>query len=215
MKKASGKSNLDIIRNYLDGERPFTQVGYIPPPEEKHKDGDVWTDKNGIEWIQKGASKISKKLYDARESARQICSRCKRDINWSNNKNDQKFFNMTGKCYDCVIEEEHQMRLDGTFDIYEKIKVIRNQLSWLNEFKQKVEESINWMKNKSNKLEYLNEDGSIETWTDRSMETLLKEAENDLKEANKAIIVCNESISMLEKELHELKSKSSTSKVSS
>jgi hypothetical protein len=28
MKKASGKSNLSIVRNYLNGERPFIQVGY-------------------------------------------------------------------------------------------------------------------------------------------------------------------------------------------
>lgn len=210
MKKASGKSNLDIIKDYLEGNRPFVQVGYVPPTEEKHKDGDVWTDKDGIEWIQVGSSKISKKVFDTREATRQICPRCKRDILWSNNHNDQKFFNKTGKCYDCVIEEEHQMRLDGTFDTYEKIKVINNQRSFLNELKQKIVESIDWMKNKSNKLEYINSDGTLESWTDRNMDSLLTEAEIDLKEVNKAIILCNESISMLEKELDEFKSKKQT-----
>lgn len=209
MKKASGKSNLDIIKDYLEGNRPFVQVGYVPPAAERHKDGDVWTDKDGIEWIQVGASKISKKVFETREATRQICPVCKRDISWSNNQNDAKFFNKTGKCYDCVIEEEHQMRLDGTFDTYEKMKVIHNQRSFLNELKQKIVESIDWMKNKSNKLEYLNSDGTMETWTDRSMDTLLAEAELDLKEVNKAIILCSESISMLEKEFDELKARKS------
>jgi len=208
MKRASGKSNLDIVKDYLAGERPFTQVGYMPPAEEKHKDGDVWTDRDGIEWIQKGASKISKRLYDIRESTRQICPTCQKDIYWSSNKNDQKFFNMTGKCYDCIIEEEHQMRLNGVFDTYEKLKVIRNQRAFLKEFRQKIQESLDWMKNKTNQIKYMNEDGSEETWTDRSRDSLIEEAQNDLKEVDKSLIVCSESISMLETELNELTAKS-------
>lgn len=210
MKKASGKSNIDIVKDYLAGERPFIQVGYEPPPTEKHKDGDVWTDKDGVEWIQVGASRISKKLYDTRESTRQICSACNRDVAWSNNPNDVKFFNKTGKCYDCVIEEEHQMRLDGTFETYEKIKVIQNQRSYLRDLKTKIEESINWLQNKSNKIEYLNEDGSKDIWTDLSRDTFISEAENDLAEVNKSIILCDVSINMLENELNELKTKQST-----
>lgn len=207
MKKASGKSNIEIVKDYLAGNRPFIQVGYEPPPEEKHKDGDVWTDKEGIEWIQVGASRISKKLHDVKESTRQICSVCNRDVAWSNNQNDVKFFNKTGKCYDCVIEEEHQMRLNGTFETYEKIKVIKNQRSYLVDLKEKIEESINWLHNKSNKIEYFNEDGSRDTWTDLSRETFITEAEADLVEVNKSLILCNVSIEMLENELNELKSK--------
>lgn len=210
MKKASGKSNIEIVKNYLSGERPFVQVGYEPPKEEKHNDGDVWTDKDGVEWIQLGASRISKKLHDTRELTRQVCSSCGRDVAWSNNQNDVKFFNKTGKCYDCVVEEEHQMRLDGTFETYEKIKVIKNQRSYLRDLKGKIEESINWLHNKSNKIEYLNEDGSRDTWTDLSRETFVTEAENDLAEVNKSLILCDVSIEMLETELNELKSKQPT-----
>ena len=210
MKKASGKSNIEIVKDYLAGERPFVQVGYEPPAEQKHKDGDVWTDKNGIEWIQIGASRISKKLYDTKEMTRQVCSVCNRDVAWSNNNNDVKFFNKTGKCYDCVVEEEHRMRLDGTFEIYEKIKVIKNQRSFLKDLKEKIEESIKWSQNKSNKIEYINEDGSTDTWTDLSRDGFITEAENDLLEVNKSLILCNVSIDMLETELNECKSKQST-----
>lgn len=211
MKKCSGKSNIEIIKSYLNNERPFIQVGYTPPlEEEKHKDGDIWTDKDGIEWIQKGASRISKKLYDTREATRQICPVCKKDIYWSSNPNDEKFFNKTGKCYDCLIDEEHKMRVKGTFETYEKIKVIKNQHSFLNELKQKIEESIVWLQNKSNKIEYLNSDGSVETWTDINRGIFLEECNKDLIETNKSLILCDESIKILENELNELETKSTT-----
>ncbi len=205
MKKASGKSNISIVKDYLSGNRPFVQVGYEPPPEESHKDGDVWTDENGKEWIQVGPSKISKNLQDTRDSTRQVCCSCKKDIYWGGDSYDSKFFLKTGKCYDCVINEETEMVKDGTFGIYEKIKVIKNQKSFLKELYQKIQESIDYINNKSNKIEFTNEDGTIEYWTDTSRESFLDEANKDLQETKKSIILCEESISMLENSLNELK----------
>jgi hypothetical protein len=206
MKMCNGKSNVEIVKSYLKGDRPFIQVGYQPSVEKKHKDGDVWKDQDGKEWIQIGASKISKNLHDTKESSRRVCPVCKKDIFWGGNSYDEKFFNKTGKCYDCVVEEETKMRLEGTFEVYEKIKVIKNQKAFLEELKQKIDESITWINNKSNKIEYLNEDGTMDLWSDLSKETFLEDAEKDLKEVDKSLILCGESISMLEKQLNEIKS---------
>jgi len=205
MKRAQNKSNLSILADYLDGARPFTQVGYMPPQEEKHKDGDTWTDKDGKEWIQSGASKISKTLHETREATKQICSSCKKDIYWAGNRYDEKFFLKTGKCYDCVVEEETKMRIDGTFETYEKIKVIQNQKSFLQELKLKILESIDYLTNKSNKIEYIEEDGKTESWSDISRETFLTDAHKDLQEVNKSIILCTESLSMLDSQLNDIK----------
>lgn len=211
MKKCSGKSNIEIVRSYLEGNRPFVQVGYLPPAPDVHKDGDVWTDKNGKEWIQIGASKISKTLHDTKESTRQICSSCNKDIFWSNSSYDEKLFLKTGKCYDCIIEEETKMRINGTYEIYEKIKVIRNQKSFLIELKQKIEESIDWLTTKNNNIEFLNEDGTTESWSDISRESFLETAKNDLQEIKKSLILCDESISMLETQLNEAETSSTVS----
>ncbi len=199
-------SNIDKIKDYVNGVvEPKIRVGYLPPAEKRHKDGEIWKDKNGTEWVQIKNSKISKKLYDAREITKQICSSCKKDIRWSSDKNDTKMFNKTGKCYDCIIEEETKMRLDGTFEIYEKIKVIKNQKSFLLDLQQKIKESLVWLENKSNKIEYLNEDGSSECWTDRSREEFIKGANNDLQEIKKSLAICEESIITLNTQLETIK----------
>ena len=54
MKKASGKSNLGIVKDYLEGNRPFVQVGYDSNLENnKRKEGDQWEDSQGRKWIWK------------------------------------------------------------------------------------------------------------------------------------------------------------------
>jgi hypothetical protein len=207
MNKHNKMSNLETVKSYLNGEKSSVTVGYEPTKEKKHKDGETWKDGDGKEWIQKGAGKISKNLYDTKEITRQVCPICKKDVSWSSNPNDEKIFHKTGKCYDCVIEEETKMMIDGTFGIYEKIKIIRNQKSFLKELKQKIEESIEWLNNKTNKIEYFNEDGTTDTWTDISRDNFLKESEKDLKEVDKSLILCDESVLMLEEKLSELRSK--------
>ncbi len=37
MKRASGKSNLSIVQDYLSGDRPFVQVGYDPNLENSKR----------------------------------------------------------------------------------------------------------------------------------------------------------------------------------
>ena len=59
--------------------------------------------------------------------------------------------------------------------------------------------------NKSNKIEYLNEDGSTEYWTDDNKDHLIEALNKDLEEANKSLILCEVSIEMLETEMNERK----------
>ena len=52
MKRASGKSNLDIVKDYVEGNRPFVQVGYDPNlNNSKRKEGEEWEDGQGNKWI--------------------------------------------------------------------------------------------------------------------------------------------------------------------
>jgi hypothetical protein len=57
-----------------------------------------------------------------------------------NKRLDTKFWNRRNKCFDCVIEEENEMRKNGTFEAYEKRVVLENKRDWLKENITQVEE---------------------------------------------------------------------------
>ena len=43
MKRASGKSNLSIVKDYLEGNRPFIQISMAGVEElAKRKEGEEW-----------------------------------------------------------------------------------------------------------------------------------------------------------------------------
>ena len=58
MKRATGKSNLDIVKDYVEGNRPFIQVGYDPNlNNSKRKEGEEWEDGQGNKWVWKNGTK--------------------------------------------------------------------------------------------------------------------------------------------------------------
>lgn len=206
MKRCKNKSNIEILRSYISGERPFVQIGYTPQKSPSRKDGDTWTDKDGIEKIKIGSTIISKKLYDAIEQTKPICSSCGIDLRFSNNRYDKKIYLKTGKCYDCIIKEETQMRIEGTFDTYEKLKIIKNQKSFLLDMKEKITQSLEWARN-DGKISFVNGDGSVEEWSGFSKEKFIETLNRDLIETDQFLSKCDESICKLENEYIKLKEK--------
>jgi hypothetical protein len=195
MKK--GKSNLTIVKSYLDGERPFVKIGWDQNLIER-KNGETWTDSKGHEWIQKNGYKkrINKSYKIHPDNVRQLCSDCNMDMKWGN-KLDDKIFNKTGRCYDCNIKYETLLKRDGKFSNYEQVKVLKNQLGFCKDLKLKLEESIDFLKNSSDDIIYINEDGSKETWKDTTRKTVLENAKTDLIECNAAIDRINNLLSKL------------------
>ena len=167
MKKASGKSNLSIVKDYLDGNRPFIQVGYDPNLDNsKRKEGEEWEDSQGNKWTWKNGSKrkISKV---AQIKIDRRCNICNADIKFGSYLDD-KVYPKTGRCYDCNITFDSKLKILGTFEDYEKHKIYKSMLSEMNDFKQQILESITYLEAETSlpKLQYFNEDGSQEFWTD-------------------------------------------------
>lgn len=205
MKKASGKSNLSIVKDYLDGNRPFIQVGYDPNLDNsKRKEGEEWEDSQGNKWTWKNGSKrkISKV---AQIKIDRRCSICNADIKFGSYLDD-KVYPKTGRCYDCNITFDSKLKILGVFEDYEKHKIYKNMLSEMNDFKQQMEESITYLSadNSLPKLQYFNEDGSQEFWTD---DTDMKT--NVLTDLKKDLISVNGRIDELNKKISELKYDSS------
>ncbi len=188
MKRATGKSNISIIRDYVNGVRPFTTVGYTPDINiASRKNGEIWEDQSGKKWVKKNGYKqaVSTKPF---LNIEQRCSICNADMKWGN-RLDQKIYPKTNRCYECNILFEAQLRLKGLFGEYEKFKVVNNELSAAEEFKSKVESGLEYLKTYSGKAQFFNDDGSEEVWLDNTdaRDVLKKEMETDLAKINERI----------------------------
>lgn len=164
MKKAQGKSNLGIVKDYLEGNRPFVQVGYDPNLENgKRKEGEMWEDGHGNKWMMKNGYKkrLPKKPTIINE---QRCKCCNADVRFGNYLDDQ-VWPKTSLCYDCFIEEETHLKIVGVWNEYNKLRELRNEKAMLDDIRKKFEETKNWCEQHQDKpVEFLEEDGSFERW---------------------------------------------------
>lgn len=182
-----GKSNIEIVKNYLNSERPFVTVGYQKPAIVR-KDGERWADNNGIIWEQKNGYtvRINEQANLIREASKQKCD-CGQEIRYGTTL-DNKFFIKTGKCYDCVIKQETDLHILGVYPFYEKWKLMSNYLSFLEDMKQKIKDSINYFEQESSDLKVLcNSEGFLESFKGMNTTELLQNARKDLKEITKTI----------------------------
>ena len=181
------KSNIDIVKDYLSGTRPFIQVGYTAK-EVKHKDGEEWTDISGKRWkmVDGGKISVNSQADMIRDMTRQKCG-CGQDIRYGT-RLDEKFFLKTGKCFDCVIKEETELRVLGVFPQYEHYKLMSNYLGFLEDMKQKIEDSVKYFASESDTLSVLcNSEGFIEKFKGMNTSDLLETAKKDLKEITELI----------------------------
>jgi hypothetical protein len=112
---------------------------------------------------------------------------------------DDKIFPKTGRCYDCNIEFESKLKHQGKYDFYEKQKIFKNQLGFCQDLKIKLEESIEYLEKSSDDINYINEDGTLETWKDTQRSQILSEARSDYSECLAAIDRIKNSLIELEK----------------
>lgn len=200
MKKASGKSNLDIVKDMQAGIRPFTQVGY-EGTQQKREIGEIWEDSKGKAWIKTGPNSIRSHNPKADLIKEEInkkwkCRRCEKDFRWSSNKLDEKMLNKTGMCFDCVAEYETELRLLGKFNDYANKKVLKNKLSYAEDMRQKLKESFKYTK--ANKvIKYVNSNGMVEEWENTSREELMSSILSDYKMCLKAIRELKEELAKL------------------
>ena len=127
--------------------------------------GDVWVDGNGVEWEQfNGFKSNTTKALDAIRAALkelkmpEVCPKCSNEM--KDNKYNRKMWSVHKMCFDCVIDMEHEHRLNGTFDEYARNLMKPNIESWLKDARSEMK-AIQEMLTKA---EFVNSDGTIEKW---------------------------------------------------
>jgi len=188
------------IQSVVSGENPFTQFGYHVQ-EPKRKLDERWVDAKGKVWEQRSGYKaiVNEKADAIRDLVRQNCSKCHIDLRWGTQL-DKRFFPKTGMCYNCTIDHDTKMRMDGTWDVYEKRKVLKNQLAYIQDMRNYIKESIDYLTTTDGKMSFVDEKGKLETWTNTQIDILLSGAKMDYEKLTQDIVATENLIASLGEE---------------
>lgn len=181
------------IKNILDGNYTAAtkiQSGYKKEITE-HAEGDVWEEAGKVWTIRNGIKQTVSKLDAVREFMAMplCCPKCGRRMK---KRLDKKFWRLKRHCFDCLIEEDTQRMIDGTFQEYEKKIITRNVTAWLSEMEVSITEFVK----EANINRHITEDGQAENWTGghtpEQLQEILSTQIDEFKEKAKDYILNNE-----------------------
>ena len=162
--------NIEAIKKMLDGTHRTqnkTTVGFsdadkVAKQNQKRAIGECWVE-NGEEWEQREGFKIKKgKMDEIRQLiANKMPSTCPKCNNSMTKRLDEKFWKLEKHCFDCQVDFEHNLRIEGKYEAYEKERILKNAEAWLKDAEQEAKEIIESFRNPEN---FTNVDGTTEQW---------------------------------------------------
>mgnify|MGYP000029414416 CR=1 FL=1 len=160
LEKEFTEEKVQRMRNLIQGKYhdATTITSGYSKKEVDHKEGEVW-EEDGKKWtIKDGLKQNVTRLDSAKESylTPLFCPSCSKIMK---KKNDPTFYSIHGKCFDCVVVMEHELRKEGKWEDYQK-RIKNDQIdNMIIEFKSFIEEK-RYETNKG----FATENGDIENW---------------------------------------------------
>ena len=113
---------------------------------------------------------------------------------------DDKMYRLYNQCFDCQIQFENKLRIDGKYDEWEQKKMLNNQLSYI---RDQIESIEDWKEEASKPLEVFDQVGvkDIELQTEKwsqNTEQVKKMSNEALEELNKMKTEAEEKLNSLE-----------------
>lgn len=122
----------------------------------KRKEGETWTDSDGKEWEMKGGiARSIPKLQGAKMPW--WCPKCSGTMK---TKLDTKMWFRRGTCHGCVLVEETEMRVNGTWQEYQRRTLYANTIA---KIKDTIAEFKGFQETVSNPQIHF-QDGTFEEW---------------------------------------------------
>jgi hypothetical protein len=171
--------DIQRMRNIISGQTANAtriQAGYS---KEKinHIEGDVWEENNKT-WTIKNGLKQTVTKHDTLKAIVEFpltcpcCSKPMKDFHLN-----RKMYNIHQKCFDCVIEMEGKLRINGEYEAYERKMLNANKNATIDDAEQMFDEYFN-SKNET----YITEAGDIEKWDGGSIDPeVIKMIKNNIK----------------------------------
>lgn len=160
LKKEFSQKDVQRVRNLVQGkygDKTQQSVGYSKK-EKFHSEGDIW-EEDGRKWTIKDGIKQNITKLDKAKKAHIMpifCPNCKKPMK---KHFDKDYYNIHKKCFDCVVEFEHDLKKSGLYEEYEKN--IRNAdiNGFIKDFKSYVEDELT-----QNNNSFITEQGDVEKW---------------------------------------------------
>jgi DNA-binding transcriptional MerR regulator len=125
---------------------------------------DLEEKKKREEEIKADRERVNERM-DALKGARTpwFCPNCKKVMN---KRLDDKMYRIYNQCFDCQVKFENKLRIDGKYEEWEEKKVLNNQLSYI---RDQIESIEDWKKEASKPLEVFDQVGvkDIELQTEK------------------------------------------------
>jgi len=182
LKKEFKRKDVERMRNLIKGDTGKSaelQVGYTAKKENR-KEGDIW-EESGKKWtIKDGIKQTYTKLDKVKKEAilPLFCPCCGTLMK---KRNDTKMYKIHKKCFDCVIEMETQLKIEGKYEEYEKKVILGNAKDMVDDYETYLLESIN-----TSNTQYVSEKGEVERWKGgidkEKLSKEIKEAASEFKE---------------------------------
>ena len=160
LNKEFRKTDVNRLRNLIQGktgDSTGTQIGYNTKQEDR-KEGDIWVEnkktwtiKNGIKQTISKLDKIKKEVFMP------LC--CPECSNVMKKRLDKPNYNIHKKCFDCVVDFEHKLKIKGEYNDYIKKLKAKNSLDIVDEMESYLLDAIN-----TSNSGFVSEDGVVERW---------------------------------------------------
>ena len=174
--------NIKAVNEMLLGEHKTQtkkSISFEGKKFVKKEVGETWIDDDGQSWEQKNGYRVKVGKFAKLREELKAFPNCNKEICTciEPSQADLKMKAYHGVCLDCVVEMEHDLKLKGEYDEYERTKLLNNAESWLKE--AEVEKEV--LKS-TIKASFINEDGSIEEWDGLSEEEIVSKIDDGFEE---------------------------------
>jgi len=168
-------NNIKAVKEMLGGEHKTQTkktISFTDKIVERREVGETWIDDKNQKWEQRNGYKVKiGKMAKLREELKSFpnCNTENSSCNCTEpGQADLKMKAIHGMCLNCVVEMEHNLKMNGKYEEYERKKMLSNAEAWLKQAELEKEVLKTTLK-----ASFVNEDGSIEEWAEGMSEAEL------------------------------------------
>lgn len=176
LKKDWNENDLQRIRNLIGkkfNDKTKIQVGYKKTIKE-YNEGEIF-EENGKKWKIENGIKINiGKLDDIRNIFNMplLCPKCGKTMK---SHLDKKFYLYHKTCFNCVVEFEQKLRIEGKWEEYQQNIIKNSTKQMLEELEKEMDEFLN-----SNET-FVTERGDVEDWGELNKNKIKEEIKEYIK----------------------------------